>query len=572
MDGVSAHPGGQSSGFMTPDSGDVSQVTVDTCGVSLSGNFEKNTAFETAHPVSEREITPVISGPEKKAFRHWAIASFEHVLEQEPYASPDRLLRIVKDIYHYHAPEFPVKPLTMVQLKQLIDRLVRQVEKHHLRTKVSGYSGLDGFRASLTETPGEIPNKQLICYSQKYVYQDKNSRLTLNVLPESLPEIVNMLVGLMCKPEWEIIKCIKIQNLKSLGTLTDTVIIYLVFNREAVNQLVELLKVMIPADFCIEHTPLAMERRSKGISYGESVMTRKNDSSFGYSRARLIATAIELCLEYPAIDFHRELDSQLFMAGYSPDNPARIADMTKSRQDLTWFIRNTISNHPKEDHYALCQSYFLQGFFRPPLSDAQAHAHDSVLQQMIHSKKKDVQPETCTSTEGQQQLKSIRVFPPLPLPPCPETSCYQLSICFSPEHIHECPKMLNGLLEKLKKQDIAAFYDVYAAHFVQLYGCTAHLFIPAPLAVVFANAREIEAEYGEALLQGSDMPACCKIADGLFYGEVEHANDRFAKSRGEAVYAAIKKAESKGYLAERIEECFREAGIDPGYPEKLLPR
>ncbi len=172
--------------------------------------------------------------------------------------------------------------------------------------------------------------------------------------------------------------------------------------------------------------------------------------------------------------------------------------------------------------------------------------------------------------DWEERLRALRAFPRLPVPAQTQSAYIQLSICLAPDFIHEAPSMLSELQEKLRLNGIPAFYDLYTAGFVEKFGCTAHLYIPAPITDVMTYAEEIHKDWGRALLIESDLPARKKIADGLFYGEVRNAKESFSKSRGDAVHAAILKSETEGYLAERLEESFREAGVDPRFPERLI--
>ncbi|WP_062270574.1 T3SS effector HopA1 family protein [Endozoicomonas arenosclerae] len=292
--------------------------------------------FEQATEVSDREVRPLLCSPEKKAFLQWATDCFEYILQQEPDASPERLLSIVESHYRSHHPEITVPPLTREQVSDLIDALIGQAEKHGLKTWVNGHDSLSSFKESLIDSEDEVPDKQLHLSRFQSKSHNKKCRLTLNVLPSRVVEVVCLLTELMGQPEWEnIIHSFKLQKLKHLGKLTDTLIIYLAFDREACNELIRKLADSIPQEVRVEHTPFGMERRSCGISYCESVITVKDDGSFGYSRGRLIVKAIEKCLKNQSIDFHRELENQLFMAGYAPENPARAAEMGKTLEGLT---------------------------------------------------------------------------------------------------------------------------------------------------------------------------------------------------------------------------------------------
>lgn len=532
---------------------------------------EKPSWSEDAKLLSERDVVPVLCGPEKKSFMQWAQNCYVEVLASQQVPDREALVSQIEEAYRHHSPQPEVSPMSKPQAIEIMDEMVSQAQKHGLLDRTTGFDSISDFKASLSDSNEQVPDKQLRIAQPGWTTKDKMSRLTLNVYPDKIPEVIHVLTELMADSDWKsTIKSLKVQKLRRLDSLTDTIIVYLAFDRAAADELIQLLERSFPEGATIEHTPFGMERRSKGISYSESVMTETDDGSHGYSRARLIASAIEKCQKNPGLDFQRELENQLFMAGYSPDNPARVADMPKQLQDLTWFLRKVYPRHSTDNKAGLCQVFFLHSLSRPDVPEAQMEAYDQALGELQQSVDQEVNRMVYMSPDNVEMLKAVRVYPSPPVPVQSCDSIYQLSVCLAPDSIHLGPEVLNKVLDRLKRRGIAACYELYSARFVKIYGCTAHLFIPAPLSGVLCVAREMQEELGDALMQGSDLPMRKKIANGLFYGEIFDYDDSFSASRGRAMYAAVVKAETEGYLAERLEECFREEGIDPQFPERLL--
>ncbi|WP_353242002.1 TcdA/TcdB pore-forming domain-containing protein [Providencia sp.] len=244
--------------------------------------------------------------------------------------------KITDIIYHLYSNDTPseVSRLNIEERKLFLEKfklLLNSDVRKKINIKVQGQNEESFFKLNqeklLSASAYRILPKD---YRQRYLGSSKlMARLTVNVNKQNYDNLAAALINLYDNDPQKRVTQAKIMGPRKLGNRTDQAVIYLSeASVESAKEVGQQLKLLLPSDALIEHTPTGMKRLTTGISYSETV--EGQSSSHGESRALMMAKATTESL-LTGEKLKNTLPRTLQRFGYDPKDPALISQTIKDK-------------------------------------------------------------------------------------------------------------------------------------------------------------------------------------------------------------------------------------------------
>ncbi|KEQ18352.1 T3SS effector HopA1 family protein [Endozoicomonas numazuensis] len=521
--------------------------------------------------INQRHISHV-QGPARKALQHWAEEAARMSLNSEKSTQT-----CVRDLYRRDCPKQAPRPLTNTDARMLLGTIVRLEKKYDL-LRVSMREFNVGVASML-----DSPNFRETQYF--FAFQDlpdegtgDGSRLTLNLHPDKVKEVIEVLVEMMHQAPWsELIRKTKIQALSRLGKTTDCLVVYCTFSPDQVMALAQAVDEKIPKGFRLEHTPFGMERIYTGIAYSER---KEGDSgSHGNSRNKVICRALRRCRHNSDLDLTRILNEELLLSGYDPENPARLARTNDFMEIVSKLARDKEPTVQLADIELECRGLFGRNTSPPEMTRESERVLKKLFEQLQGQPDLRVQrlgygmrplSEPSLGVSNEAAVRFLKVSRADGVRGAESSPWAVLTLCLSPENTVKSSESLLAELERLKQEQKPAFLIFSSPETIKRSGTAAALYVQSGPGSVQQCVERLADCLKGSVQENACIPVMEKCSEGIFYSEALNSRDSFDTSRGAAVAMGFRKTIESGYFLENLSEALQVMGVNPENPAKLL--